>query len=140
MKALSIVLAMVLFSTACSTTRANELVNIGIEENFKQADLVVVAVVTQSGIAFRPDRPDSLAAEFTVEATLKGRAEKPTILVPYRYSVESSFRCCEVGKRYMLFLNKFTPEVYYPVDGRFSLYEIGENPPKPTPAPAAATK
>lgn len=135
MNAFSTVLAGVFLASAGEATRANELINIGIEENWKQADLVVVAVVARSGIAFAKDRPDSLAAEFTVEATLKGKAEKLKILVPYRYSVESSFRCCDAGKRYMLFLNKYTSDVYYPVDGRFSLYEIGENPPKPMPKP-----
>lgn len=133
MKIFVMLLVALFLATGYETGRANELINIGIKENWRQADLVIIAVAGQSDIKFREDRKGFLAAEFTIEATLKGETEAHRVLVPYRYSVESSFRCCIAGKRYLLFLNKYTADVYYPVDGRFSLYEIGDNPPKPIP-------
>lgn len=111
-------------SIACG----NQLVNVGIEEHSKRADVIVVGTLDSAAIPFKNNGRDALAARFKVQAVLKGKTEGSIVLVPYLYASEASYSCCDPTKQYILFLSSPYNGIYYPVNGRFSVYEISGHP------------
>lgn len=117
-------LLLLLSSFACG----NQLVNVGAAEHAKRADVIVIGILDSAAIPFKNNGRDALAARFKVQAILKGKTESSFVLVPYLYASEASYACCDPTKQYVLFLSSPYNGIYFPVNGRFSVYEISGHP------------
>jgi hypothetical protein len=106
----------------------NQLADLGPREHARRASVIIVATLESTGISAKVGDFSSTAARFKVDAVLKGEVAGQFVLVPYRYASEFSYDCCDKTKRYLLFLQAPAGEIYYPVNGRFSIYEISGHP------------
>lgn len=122
-----------------SVAVGNQLVDLGPREHARRASVIVVATLDSTGIPAKVRDFSSTAARFKVDAVLKGEVAGEFVLVPYRYASEFSYDCCDHTKRYLLFLQAPAGDVYYPVNGRFSIYEISGHPPTSSGKPVEAT-
>lgn len=121
---------------ACSCpvefAKANQLIDMGPQWQSENAKVIVIATMESTGIPTKVGTHSAVAARFHIEAVLRGKVKGEAVLVPYLYSSEGNYACCDASKRYLLFLDDAPDGVSYPVNGKFGVYEISGHPPSPS--------
>jgi len=110
---------LVLASLICSQlTSANAVTERPLKDRIVQSDLVVVAVPLSSG----PD--DDGVVKFQVISSLKGHSPNLINVAVCTEIAEDHLDCCNVGKRYLLFLQKGQNDLYFSVNSIYGGYEL----------------
>lgn len=108
---------------------SNKLIDLGVKENYKRAELVLIGRVSATDVAYRKDFPKDRAATVEVELIVKGKLRAKTVRVVYYVgNPELSFPCCQVGRKYLFFLRTAQVEgAYFTYDGKHGAFLLEED-------------